>query len=244
MSLATPTPNNWLNVPAKSREVVAHHFGREWSGRPLYLMISGGVAAIVAGVWIFLLAKAVGVPPPESLLHGKRAPGMRNGIRILVALCALFTSLSLRCSAQSQVTPSATEEILDYHSDIRVQQDASLRVRETIRVRSAGVQIHHGIYRDFPTRYKDQLGDRYVVKFEIVEVSRDGQPEKFHVQDQNNGERIYFGDEKVILPPGEYTYALVYTANREVGFFVGRVPHVPVAFTPTGSGQVGLLISR
>jgi uncharacterized membrane protein YgcG len=158
---------------------------------------------------------------------------MRGAIRILVALCALFSSLFLCCSAQSQVTPSATEDILDYHSDIRVQQDASLLVRETIRVRSAGVQIHHGIYRDFPTRYKDQLGNRYVVNFEIVEALRDGQPEKFHVQDQSNGERIYFGDEKVILPPGEYTYALVYTANREVGFFAG---HDELYWNVTGTG--------
>jgi hypothetical protein len=100
-------------------------------------------------------------------------------------------------------------------------------------VRSAGAQIHHGIYRDFPTRYKDHLGNRYVVNFEIVEVSRDGQPEKFHVQDQSNGERIYFGDEKVVLPPGEYTYALVYTANREVGFFAG---HDELYWNVTGTG--------
>ncbi len=158
---------------------------------------------------------------------------VRNAIRILVAWCALFSSLFLCCRAQSQASPSAGEEILDYHSDIRVQQDSSLLVRETIRVRSAGVQIQHGIYRDFPTRYKDQLGNRYVVNFEIVEVSRDGQPEKFHVQDQSNGERIYFGDEKVILPPGEYTYALVYTANREVGFFAD---HDELYWNVTGTG--------
>jgi uncharacterized membrane protein YgcG len=158
---------------------------------------------------------------------------MRNAIRIVVALCALFSSLSLCCSAQSQVTPSATEEILDYHSDIRVQQDASLLVRETIRVRSAGVQIHHGIYRDFPTRYKDQLGNSYIVNFQIVEVSRDAQPEKFHVEDQSNGERIYFGDEKVILPPGEYTYSLVYTVSREAGFFAD---HDELYWNVTGTG--------
>ena len=158
---------------------------------------------------------------------------MRSAIRILVALCALFSSLFLCCSARSQVAPSANEEILDYHSDIRVQQDASMLVRETIRVRSAGVQIQHGIYRDFPTRYKDKLGDRYVINFEIVEVSRDGQPEKFQVQDQSNGERIYIGDEKVILPPGEYTYALVYTANREVGFFAD---HDELYWNVTGTG--------
>jgi hypothetical protein len=44
--VAHSTHNSWPNVPAKSREVVAHHFGREWLGRPLYLMIPGGVAAV------------------------------------------------------------------------------------------------------------------------------------------------------------------------------------------------------
>jgi hypothetical protein len=74
MSLATPTPNNWPNVPAKSREVVAHHLGREWPGRPFYMMILGGVAVFMAGLWIFFLAKAVWALPPERLLHGKQAP--------------------------------------------------------------------------------------------------------------------------------------------------------------------------
>ena len=57
----TPTHNSWLNVPAKIRDVVTHHFAPDWHGRPLYLMIPGGLAAVVAGVWMFFLAKAVWV---------------------------------------------------------------------------------------------------------------------------------------------------------------------------------------
>jgi hypothetical protein len=159
---------------------------------------------------------------------------VRNAIPIRLALCGLLSGLFLCGPAVSRVAaPSSSEQILDYHSDIRVQQDGSLLVRETIRVRSTGVKIHHGIYRDFPTRYKDQMGNRYVVNFEIVEVSRDGQPEKFHVQDQGNGKRIYFGDERVVLPPGEYSYALVYTANREIGFFAD---HDELYWNVTGTG--------
>jgi len=149
---------------------------------------------------------------------------------LLLLCCAAFV-----IGAQAQATPSATEEILDYHSDIWVQQDASLLVRETIRVRSLGIQIQHGIYRDFPTRYKDQLGNRYTVHFEIVEASRDGQPEKFHMEDQGNGERIYLGNETVILPPGEYIYTLAYTVNREVGFFAD---HDELYWNVTGTGWV------
>jgi uncharacterized membrane protein YgcG len=133
----------------------------------------------------------------------------------------------------AQASPTASEEILDYHSDIRVQQDASLLVQETIRVRSAAVDIRHGIYRDFPTRYKDRLGNRYVIHFAVVEVTRDGRAEKFHMQEQTNGERIYVGDENVMLAPGEYTYALTYTANREIGFFAD---HDELYWNVTGSG--------
>ena len=159
---------------------------------------------------------------------------MKNASSIRMALWAVMAVLFLSSSTVSQITvPSHSEQILEYHSDIRVQQDASLLVRETIRVRSKGVQIHHGIYRDFPTRYKDPLGNRYVIHFNVVEASRDGQPEKFHVQDQSNGERIYIGDENVILAPGEYTYALTYTANREVGFCTD---HDELYWNVTGNG--------
>jgi hypothetical protein len=67
MSLETPTYKSWLNVLAKSRDVVTHHFAPEWTGRPLYLMIPGGGAAVVAGVCIFVLAKAVWVDHLRSV---------------------------------------------------------------------------------------------------------------------------------------------------------------------------------
>jgi uncharacterized membrane protein YgcG len=158
---------------------------------------------------------------------------MRNLMRLHVALCALLSCLLLCGVARTQTSGSTPEEILDYHSDIRVQQDASLLVQETIRVRSAGVQIHHGIYRDFPTRYKDRLGNSYVVRFKMVEASRDAQPEKFHVEDQDNGVRIYLGDEKLILPPADYTYVLAYTVDREIGFFAD---HDELYWNVTGTG--------
>jgi hypothetical protein len=59
MSLSTM--NSWLNVPSKGRDVVTHHFAPQCPGRPLYLMIPGGVTAVIAGVWIVVVAKAVWV---------------------------------------------------------------------------------------------------------------------------------------------------------------------------------------
>ena len=48
------------------------------------------------------------------------------------------------------VSLSADERIHDYHSNIQVLPDGSLRVTETITVNAEGNQIKRGIYRDFP----------------------------------------------------------------------------------------------
>ena len=39
-----------------------------------------------------------------------------------------------------------------------------MTVRETIVVESTGRKIKRGIYRDFPTTYKDRFGNRVTVR--------------------------------------------------------------------------------
>jgi len=113
----------------------------------------------------------------------------------------------------------ADERILDYDSRITVHPDASLTVRETIRVRSEGKEIKHGIYRDFPTSYKTRAGLRRRVGFDLREVLRDGHPEPYHLKSRSNGVRIYMGDKDSLLPPGVHIYRLTYTTDRQIGFF-------------------------
>jgi uncharacterized membrane protein YgcG len=114
---------------------------------------------------------------------------------------------------------SAAERILSYDSRVSVHPDGSLRVTETIAVRAEGNKIKRGIYRDFPTRYKDRLGNRVTVAFEVLEVLRDGKAEPWHTRREGEGERVYIGNKNVFLDPGEYTYTLSYRTDRQVGFF-------------------------
>ncbi|MCR4336744.1 MAG: DUF2207 domain-containing protein [Candidatus Omnitrophica bacterium] len=114
--------------------------------------------------------------------------------------------------------PSA-ERILSFHSDIDVHADSTMTVTETIRVIAQGDQVKRGIYRDFPTDYKDRWGNRVRVGFEVLEVRRDGLPEPYHVEKKSNGQRIYIGEGDVFLRSGEYTYTIVYKTNRQLGFF-------------------------
>jgi uncharacterized membrane protein YgcG len=143
----------------------------------------------------------------------------------------VFLSLFLLLLFLSPI--EASETITDFHSDIIVHQDASMTVRETINVRSEGIKIQHGIYRDFPTRYKDSHGLRYIVGFEVIEVMKNGNTEPYFIKDISNGKRVYIGDKDTIIPPGEYVYALVYRTNRQLGFFKD---HDELYWNVTGNG--------
>lgn len=113
----------------------------------------------------------------------------------------------------------ALEKILDYHSDVQIQQDGSIEVSETIRVNAEGNNIRRGIYRDFPTSYTDKRGNYYKVDFEVLSVTRDDRPEPWHSDTRVNGVRTYIGSENVRLSPGQYTYRLSYKTTRQIGFF-------------------------
>lgn len=126
--------------------------------------------------------------------------------------------LSLHRPVFSQFSEDS-ERILLFESDIVVNEDGSMQVTETIMVESTGNQIKHGIYRDFPTRYKDRLGNNYLVDFTVTKVLRDDIREDYFLNDLVNGKRVYIGKKDLVLEPGRYTYALTYTTNRQLGFF-------------------------
>ncbi|MEZ5460409.1 DUF2207 domain-containing protein [Dokdonella sp.] len=127
----------------------------------------------------------------------------------------------------------ADERILEFHSDIEIARDATMGVTETIRVRAEGNRIRRGIYRDFPTHYRDANGNRVHVLFEPLGVTRDGKPEAWHVESLSNGVRVYFGDANVYLGNGEFTYAFRYRTARQLGFFD---KHDELYWNVTGNG--------
>ncbi len=130
---------------------------------------------------------------------------------------------------------SAEERILSFTSDISVFKDATMIVTETIRVRAEGNRIRRGIFRDFPTTYRDRLGHRYRVGFKVLSVMRGNSPEAYHIESKSNGVRIYIGNKDVYLQRGEYTYTLTYRTNRQLGFFE---THDELYWNVTGNGWI------
>jgi len=128
--------------------------------------------------------------------------------QLITLLLLTFTTIGL-----------AEERIHNYHSDIVVDEKGGMTVTETITVNAEGNKIKRGIYRDIPTQYKDRFGNKYKVGFSITQVLRDGAPENFHTEKRSNGMRIYIGNKNRYLSKGNYTYAITYRTNRQLGFF-------------------------
>lgn len=140
--------------------------------------------------------------------------------------------LLILCGAAGS-SARADERILAFDSRIQVQADGSMDVTETIRVRAEGQQINHGIYRDFPTDYRDRGGNKVHVAFEPRTLTRDGAREDFRSERHGNGVRVYFGSKDITLSPGEYSYAFSYHTNRQLGFFA---THDELYWNVTGNG--------
>jgi uncharacterized membrane protein YgcG len=126
-----------------------------------------------------------------------------------------FAALALVAPAAAH----ADERILRYVSDVQVRKDSAVEVTETIDVRSEHVRIIHGIYRDFPTRYRGPHGTQFHVGFTFHGATLDGSPVPASVAPAGNGIRIKIGDPDVEVPDGEHEYVIRYRATRLIGRF-------------------------
>ena len=137
--------------------------------------------------------------------------------------------------AATSTTANAEERILRYLSDVQVQQDSSLQVTETIDVRAERDQINHGIYRDFPTRYRGRNGSQVRVGFNFEGATLDGQPVPAKAEAYGNGVRVKVGDPETFVDVGEHRYVLRYTTTRQIGRFKD---YDELYWNATGNGWV------
>ncbi|NVJ97773.1 MAG: DUF2207 domain-containing protein, partial [Alphaproteobacteria bacterium] len=110
----------------------------------------------------------------------------------------------------------AAEEIERYDSDITVRADGVVEIVETITVRAEGRDIRRGIFRDFPTDYKDSRGNAISMGFEVVSVKRDGIAEPYSVRAYQNGKRVRIGSADHLLNRGSHTYEIAYETTWQI----------------------------
>ena len=113
----------------------------------------------------------------------------------------------------------ADERILHFWSDVQVQPDSSLEVAETIDIRAERNAINHGIYRDFPTRYRGPHGSQVRVGFTFEGATLDGQPVPAAASPFRNGIRIKLGNADKYVEVGVHRYVIHYRTTRQIGRF-------------------------
>jgi uncharacterized membrane protein YgcG len=144
-------------------------------------------------------------------------------------------SLALAITALIATQLSAQERIRSYNVHLDVRADGSLDVTEQITVHAEGQQIRRGIYRDFPTRYRDRYGNHVRVDFAMIGVERDSRPEPWFTERMSNGIRINTGNDNFLPVPADYTYTLRYHTTRQLGFFAD---HDELYWNAIGTGWI------
>ncbi|WKZ29821.1 MAG: DUF2207 domain-containing protein [Candidatus Dojkabacteria bacterium] len=141
----------------------------------------------------------------------------------IAVMFGIFLSLFIISPVAAQSSPlgfaPAREAIETWESIIDVQKNGDLIVTEKITVTAKNININHGIYRDFPTAYPHGFGFKSLRGFSILNIKKDGKNEPYSTETLTNGQRIYIGDEDIVIPPGRYVYEITYKTTRQIGFF-------------------------
>jgi len=133
------------------------------------------------------------------------------------ALAAVVLAAALAIPA-APAQAQATEQILDYAVDLRIEAGGTLLVTERIAY-DFGADERHGILRDLPVRFRyDGRYDRvYAVHILKVSGSR-GTPDRYKVEDVDATLRIRIGDPDRTIS-GRHDYTIVYRVEGTLNGF-------------------------
>lgn len=114
--------------------------------------------------------------------------------------------------------PNLTERITDFSSDIQIEENGSINVREKIAVFVYGEQIRKGIFRDIPYVRTSLFGFYELSKITVNSVRRDGKYEPFEIRDFGSFVRIIIGNANRSLVLGDHVYEITYTMSDQIAF--------------------------
>lgn len=142
---------------------------------------------------------------------------IRLCLTLLVVTLVATSILRAETSSDGSSTIHSTkaESILHFISEASIGADGKLTVSETISIRVSGLEIKHGILRDFPTTHLNRSGVRVGNEFMVLKITRDGAPEKWTSQDQEGSIQIRIGDPEVLLNAGIHTFRITYRTNSQ-----------------------------
>jgi len=131
----------------------------------------------------------------------------------------LFAVLILNLSLILFIPPALAQyfTIDKFHSDIMINEDSSIIVKETIDVEFH--QQRHGIYREIPFRYRDDSGKMITTPTKVLSVvDGSGKAWKYKVERTGPVVNVRIGDAKRYVE-GRQTYIITYEVENVILFF-------------------------
>lgn len=118
----------------------------------------------------------------------------------------------------------------NFHADITVREDSSFDVTETIKVEFS--RPKHGIYREIPYKYVDELGKTLRTPIEVLSVTDEaGRPWNYKVSRRGSVVNIRIGNADRYVE-GRQTYIIAYSVQNAV-LFLGD--HDEIYWNVTGN---------
>jgi len=110
------------------------------------------------------------------------------------------------------------EHIESFTTQITIEQDGTIDVRETI-IYDFGELEKHGIFRNIPFTKRGESNERLDLTFSEFNVV-DEEGEKYNLKKSTEGEQIVLriGDPDKIIT-GKHTYIITYTVSGAIGYF-------------------------
>lgn len=140
----------------------------------------------------------------------------KNNYKQMKLINKLFFGLLFVFTVQSLV---AEERILNFHSDIIIDNSGRINVTETIKVVAEGKEIKRGIYRKLPLKRVDKNKKKVSVNYNVLNVLRDGNSEEFSIRKEDKFLAIYIGNSEQNVSEGEHEYVINYESYGQIGFF-------------------------
>jgi uncharacterized membrane protein len=135
-------------------------------------------------------------------------------LKLIIAF-VLILNLSLILFSSSAFAQFFT--IDKFHADIMIHEDSSFVVRETIDVKFD--QPRHGIYREIPFKYRDELGKIMETPLKVLSVTDgSGKSWKYKVNETGHVINIRIGDANKYVS-GNQTYVITYQVENAILFF-------------------------
>ncbi|MDR1917060.1 MAG: DUF2207 domain-containing protein [Synergistaceae bacterium] len=132
---------------------------------------------------------------------------LRIALALLIALIHLSPGVS-----------GASERILEMNVTAEVSRDATLSVRESLKVQTEGVDIKRGIIRSFPVEYTDLRGRANETDFDLISANIDGRPTKVSLERVGRNIEIRLGDPNRTLRKGIHIFDIEYRTLGWVAF--------------------------